>query len=102
MKLVHKPTLLTIKLISTVLILGGMGLELWNISTKFIHTQIPDNLHIIFWFERFAISAHLIEGMVAAYLAPQRNKIPWKYAAYTFFVGTVGLLELFEPEKKVP
>ncbi|MCS6283625.1 MAG: hypothetical protein HUM72_24125, partial [Dolichospermum sp.] len=33
---------------------------------------------------------------IAAYYAPTRNQTAIKYATYTFFVGTVGLLELWE------
>jgi hypothetical protein len=43
-----------------------------------------------------ALSAHFIEALIAAYYAPTRNQTAIKYATYTFFVGTVGLLELWE------
>lgn len=86
----------SIKVISTLLIAGAIGLELWNIYAIYTHTQVPNILRPVFWIERFAVISHLIEGIIAAYFAPSRNKIPVKYGVYTFFVGTVGLLELFD------
>lgn len=86
----------SIKFISTFLITGAIGLELWNIYTIYTHTPLPNILGPVFWFERFAVISHLIEGIIAAYFAPSRNRTPIKYGVYTFFVGTVGLLELFE------
>jgi len=41
---------------------------------------------------------HLVEAIIAAAYAPSRQKKPIVYATYTFFVGTVGLLELFDQE----
>ncbi|HEY9666326.1 MAG TPA: hypothetical protein V6C91_05945 [Coleofasciculaceae cyanobacterium] len=43
-----------------------------------------------------AIAIHFVEGFIAAYKAPSRKKMPFQYGTYTFFVGTVGLLELFD------
>lgn len=44
------------------------------------------------------MTIHFIEGIIAAYKAPLKNKIPINYGIYTFFVGTVGLLELFDKQ----
>ena len=87
---------ISIKVVSTLLIAGAIGLELWNIYAIYTNTHVPNILHPVFWIERFAVISHLIEGAIAAYFAPSYNKIPLKYAVYTFFVGTVGLLELFD------
>ncbi|MBW4488567.1 MAG: hypothetical protein KME12_12330 [Trichocoleus desertorum ATA4-8-CV12] len=84
-----------IKVISTVLITGAIALEFWNLYASLTHLSIPSSLTPVFWVERFAVTAHLIEGAIAAVLAPSRNKLPLQYGTYTFFVGTVGLLELF-------
>jgi hypothetical protein len=43
-----------------------------------------------------ALSAHFLESIIAAYYAPSKDKIAFQYAVYTFFVGTVGLIELFD------
>ncbi len=89
-----------IKIISTVLIASAIGLELWNIYAVTNNIQIPSSLNPIFWIERFAVSCHLVEAVIAAFYAPSKNKMPIQYATYTFFVGTVGLLELFDKEDK--
>jgi hypothetical protein len=41
---------------------------------------------------------HFVEAIIAAVYAPSRQKTPIVYATYTFFVGTVGLLELFDQQ----
>ena len=84
-----------IKVISIVLITGAIALESWNLYAGFTHLHVPISLTPVFWVERFAVTAHLIEGALAVFLAPSRNKLPLQYGTYTFFVGTVGLLELF-------
>jgi hypothetical protein len=85
-----------IKVISVILISSGIGLELWNTYASITHNYLSASLNPIFWIERFAITIHLVEGMIAAVYASSRKKMPIKYGAYTFFVGTVGLLELFD------
>ena len=85
-----------IKIISVILITSALGLELWNAYALLTNTNIPSSIQPVFWIERLAITIHLIEGVIAAYKAPSRNEMPIKYGTYTFFVGTVGLLELFE------
>lgn len=90
----------TVKIISIVLISGAIILELWNFSTLITNTKIPSSLNIVFWIERFAIAAHFVEGVIASIYANSRNKMPLQYGVYTFFVGTIGLLELFTQEDK--
>lgn len=85
-----------IKVISVILITSAIGLELWNIYALITSSTIPSILHPVFWLERFALGSHLIEGLIAASFAPSRKKMPLQYGTYTFFVGTVGLLELFD------
>lgn len=87
-----------IKVVSVILITSAIGLELWNTYALLTNSQIPSSLNPVIWLERFAITIHFIEGVIAAYKAPSKKKIPIKYGTYTFFVGTVGLLELFESE----
>ncbi|NJP09701.1 MAG: hypothetical protein HC866_09605 [Leptolyngbyaceae cyanobacterium RU_5_1] len=97
---IKKTAFTLIKVISVVLISGAIGLEAWNLYAILTNRQVPSSLNPVFWIERFAVISHLIEGLIAAYYAPSRNKMPIQYGTYTFFVGTVGLLELFlqEPE----
>lgn len=85
-----------IKIISVILISSAIGLEVWNIYAILTDCKIPSMLNPIFWIERFAIASHLVEGVIAASYAPSKKKRPINYGTYTFFVGTVGLLELFD------
>ncbi len=84
-----------IKVISIVFITSAIALELWHIYALFTNSKIPSGLNTFLWIGRFAITAHFIEAIIAAFYASSRDKMPIKYAIYTFFVGTVGLLELF-------
>ncbi|WP_347566160.1 hypothetical protein [Scytonema sp. UIC 10036] len=77
---------------------SAMGLELWNLYAQLTNSQVPETLTPVFWVERFAVTIHFVEGIIAAFYAPSRNKMPIQYGTYTFFVGTVGLLELFGKE----
>jgi hypothetical protein len=84
-----------IKVISTILITSAIVWELGNIYASYIHLKIPISFTPIFWVGRFALTAHFIEGIIAAFYAPTKSKTPIQYGIYTFFVGTIGLLELF-------
>lgn len=85
-----------IKIISIVLITSAIGLELCNAYALLTNRNLPSILNPIFAIERIAIAIHFVEGLIAAYKAPSRKKMPIQYGTYTFFVGTVGLLELFD------
>ncbi|MCC5643752.1 hypothetical protein LC607_12505 [Nostoc sp. CHAB 5824] len=100
LKFIKRDIFTFVKIISTVLITSAIGLELWNIYAVITNSNIPSSLNPIFWIERFAITSHFIEGIIAGFYAPSRKKIPIKYATYTFFVGTIGLLELFDQQDK--
>ncbi|MBD2354536.1 hypothetical protein H6G41_07825 [Tolypothrix sp. FACHB-123] len=88
-----------IKVISIVLISSVIGLELGNIYLITNQINLPSTVNPIFWIGRFAVVAHLIEAAIAGFYATSKQKQPVQYAIYTFFVGTVGLLELFEQEE---
>lgn len=85
-----------IKVISSLLIFSAIVLELSNLYIFQQGGQLPNLLQILLWFGHFVLTAHLIEGMIAAFYAPTRGKHPFSYGVYTFFVGTVGLIELFD------
>ena len=87
--------LIPVKVTSTILIASAVALESWHLYTMFHHGNIPNSLNLIFFIERFALAAHFLEAVLAAFYAPSRQEISIKWATYTFFVGTVGLLELF-------
>jgi hypothetical protein len=88
-----------IKVISIVLIASAIALELGNIYLVVNNIRVPSTLNPIFWIERFAVSCHLVEAAIAGFYASSKNKMPIPYAIYTFFVGTIGLLELFDQEE---
>lgn len=93
---------LIIKVISFVLISSVISLELANIYLISNKIHLPSALNPIFWIGRFAVIAHLIEATIAGFYATSKQKMVVQYAIYTFFVGTVGLLELFEREEDNP
>ena len=78
------------------LIVGVLGLELRNLYA--VQSQMtPFDLPFpLLWIGRFALVAHFLEGIVAFIYAPSRNQPAIASGIYTFFVGTVGLVELFE------
>ncbi len=78
------------------LIVGVLGLELRNLYA--VQSQMtPFDLPFpLLWIGRFALVAHFLEGMIAFIYAPSRNQPAIASGIYTFFVGTVGLVELFE------
>ncbi len=78
----------------------AIGLESWNIYAAINQLQIPSGIKPIFWIERVAVVAHLFEAIIAAVKAGSRDKVWYKYGVYTFFVGTIGLMELFDEENK--
>ncbi|WP_445632133.1 hypothetical protein [Nostoc sp. DSM 114167] len=98
LKSIEKKIYTFIKIISTALITSAIGLESWNIYAVITNIPLPSSLNPIFLIERFAMICHFIESIIAAFYAPSRQKMPIKYAIYTFFVGTIGLLELFDQQ----
>ncbi|WP_363318189.1 hypothetical protein [Nostoc sp. NMS4] len=78
------------------LITSAIGLESWNIYAVITNINVPSSLNLFFWIERFAMMSHFVEAIIAAFYATSRQKMPIQYATYTFFVGTIGLLELFD------
>ena len=94
----QKKLVALVKIVSTVLITSAIGLELWNIYALLNHVVLPNSLNLVFGFGRFAMAIHVIEGGIVAAYAPSRQKPPIQAGVYTFFVGTVGLVEMFELE----
>ena len=87
-----------IKIIASILIPSAIGLEIWNIQLTINHQQlpIPDILNPVLIFTHLALLAHFIEAIIASIYAPRKNQSAIKYGIYTFFVGTVGLVELWD------
>lgn len=93
---------LLIKVTSIGLISGAIGLEVWHLSGLPIAEAALNVLTPVYWIGRLGMVAHLIEAMIAWVYAASRGKDPWRYSLYTFFVGTVGLVELLELKSLVP
>ena len=85
-----------IKTTSVTLISTALGLEIWNAYLHFNNEMLPENLNSILLLSTIALIAHGIEGLIAAFNASPRNENPLFYGIYTFFVGFVGLQELFD------
>ncbi|EAZ91934.1 hypothetical protein [Crocosphaera chwakensis] len=83
-----------IKIVSTGLISTAIIWELVNLYGTFHNWQVSKDLNWIFWIDRIALISHGIEALIAAYYTRLQQKNPLQYSIYTFFVGTVGLLEL--------
>jgi len=90
-------TIQFIKVISTVLITSAVLLEAWHLISGTL--LLSAHLMPIVWIGRFAVAAHFIEGILAAAIAPSKGESSFKYAIYTFFVGTVGLFELIDDDQ---
>ncbi len=88
-----------IKVISIALITSAIGLEVWDIQAFITNNHLPNILNPALLIGRFALSAHFIEGIIAVYYTSSKNQMPIRYGIYTFFVGTIGLLELFAKDK---
>jgi len=86
-----------VKVLACVVISVALGLELWNILTE---GSLFSDWRIFFYLGRLALISHGIEGIIAAFYAPSKGKSPLTTGVYTFFVGTVGLVELFRQPLK--
>ncbi|EGJ32443.1 MULTISPECIES: hypothetical protein [Moorena] len=86
-----------IKITSTILITCALGLEIWYIYLQLTHGSLPSNLYAALCLGSIALISHFIEGVIAAFKANSCDKNPINYGIYTFFVGFVGLWELFNP-----
>ena len=82
-----------VKVLACIVISGALGLELWNIV---LHDSLYSDWPMVFWFGRFALISHGIEAIAALFYASTKEKQPLGYGLYIFFVGTIGLIELFQ------
>ena len=91
-------TLITqlIKIVSPIAMIGAISLDLGMFYFSLNHWQMPDFLTIFVIVGSVALVIHAIEAIIAAFFARNKGHNPLKYGIYTFFVGTVGLIELFE------
>lgn len=87
-----------IKTLSMILITGALGLEVWHGLAALERFLFPEALDLGLGLGRFALGSHLIEALIAGVYASKKQKLPLRYGVYTFFVGTVGLVELFRAD----
>jgi len=89
----------SIKITSITLITAALGLEMWNVYLHLNNGVLPEKLNFALRIGTIAIIGHGIEGLIGALNASSRDKNPFTYGLYTFFVGFVGLKELFDLQK---
>ncbi len=99
-KFMTMPKLLiwSIKILSTVLIIGFLGIAGWNFYARANNAAIIDLPQWGLWWGYFAIFAHFLEAIAAAIYAYFQQKNALLTGIYVFFVGTVGLGEVFEKQ----
>jgi Domain of unknown function (DUF4499) len=83
-----------IKIASSLVITGSLGLLGWNLFLHLQGASLPPNLTSLFQLGSLILVAHGVEGAIAAFKAPAHNQKPLPWVVYTFFVGFVGLKEL--------
>ena len=83
-----------VKVFSSVLVAGALGLELWNILAG---GSFFSDWKLVFYLGRLVLVSHGLEAIIAVVYAGSKGRSPVVTGIYTFFVGTVGLMELFQP-----
>ncbi|BFM40349.1 hypothetical protein [Synechocystis sp. LKSZ1] len=82
-----------VKVFSSALITGALGLELGNVI---LQGSLFPAWSLVFYLGRVALIGHALESLIAAVYAPSKGRSPLSIGVYTFFVGTIGLMELFQ------
>ena len=83
------------------MISSALGLEIWNLFTGVLQELPAQGFKWMVYLERFALISHGMEGGIATIIAPSKGQPAFRYGMYTFFVGTVGLVELFKTKAAV-
>lgn len=86
-----------VKVFSSVLVFGALGLELWNILAG---GSLFSDWKLVFYLGRLVLVSHGLEAIIAVVYAGSKGQSPVVTGIYTFLVGTVGLMELFQPREK--
>ena len=87
-----------IKILSTILITGALGLEIGYLYLHFTDRMLPKQLDPVLSIASIALAIHLIVGSIAAFKANTLSKNFFTYGIYTFFVGFIGLWELYQTD----
>ncbi len=90
-----------IKVVSSILMSGAIVLQAWDLTLGIDWAALPGWFYGAFWYARCAAAIHLVEGIAAAVWVTKRPEHQsLSYGIYTFFVGTVGLQELWDTRSK--
>ena len=82
-----------IKVISCVLITGALGLMVMRLNGLIADHSL---LARVFWFGTAALLFHVLEGLIAGFLAHRLKENPIKVGIYTFWTGIAGITELLQ------
>lgn len=89
----------SVKFISPLVMLGAIFFDGNFIYLSLNHQDISKLFTVLFILGTLIIVIHAIEGIVAGYLAKDKeDKNPILYGIYTFLTGTIALYELLESE----
>ena len=76
----------SIKIISSILITGALGLDIWYLYSRFTEQMIPNILYPVLWIANIALIIHLTAGIIAAFKANTFGKNFFTYGIYTFLL----------------
>ena len=99
-----RPLIYPIKIAATLLIASALGLEATRCYLATVNYDLMANLPWLFYLERLVLMIHFIEAIIAGMIAriyvkktsTTLQKSALYQGIYTFFVGTVGLMELWQ------
>lgn len=90
-----------IKLLSPLVIVTALILDGNFIYSRVYHLEINKLLTALTIIGTVAVVIHLIEAIMAFFLAKNQQDNPLFYSIYTFLIGTIGLYELIEKQNKI-
>ena len=89
----------SVKYISPIVMVGALFFVGNFIYLSLNHHDMPKFFTALFILASLAIFIHGIEGIIAGYLAKDKeDKNPILYGIYTFLTGTIALYELLETD----
>ena len=89
----------SVKFISPIVMLGAIFFDANFIYLSVNNQDMPKFFMALFILGTLAIIVHGIEGIVAVFMAKNKeDKNPILYGIYTFLTGTIALYELLESE----
>ena len=94
----HPRWFMLIKITSTVLITGALGLEFWNFRIGLPSGEGFGQWQGLLIVVHFGLLVHLIEGIIVAVISPRHQAL--QSAVYTFFTGTVSLWDFWQQSQK--